>query len=512
MKAIAILRVSTTSQTIDEQKEELIGFLKGQGYDEIIPIEAVGASAIKMDDKYLELVQRVKDTILADSEIKAAGVWELSRLGRNEITLFEFKEFFVSHKIQFICKNPYMKLLDEDGSVNSGMELAFSLFATMSKQEMAEKKARFRRSKKSMAAKGKYIGGNTRPYGYAINEEGFFVEKPDESSNIKLAFELYSTGKYSTYSLSQELEERGIHIKDYFLCRMLRNRAYLGEPIGEYGVHYPPIISEEVFEKVRAIREKNLIDMKKKKVVLGAKLVKCYKCGATCTSNSRHYVCSRHSHHGNCDNGFALRQCVVDDILWRVGFILQIDYLTNLNSDKAQEYRKEIEVLKQKVTALEEKCEKSEKKKARIVGSYIDGLISLEERDRRLEKANQEVEEYLKKKAVIDNKVIALSNLLEDIDKDMDLVESLADAAVLEYSTQEKYAIIHRFIVQLTARQVSFGKRDPRTSRPNGVEIEITSVYGGVYKFMYVPKFLDGHNLYVWNGRRYVGDMVEITD
>ena len=193
MKALAILRVSTTTQTIDEQKEELVSFLKEQGYDEIIPIEAVGASAIKMDDKYLELCDKVKSTILDDKEIKAAGVWELSRLGRNEIILFQFKEFFIQHGIQFICKQPYMKLLEEDGSVNAGMELAFSLFATMSRQEMQEKKARFKRAKKGMAQRGEYIGGHVVPYGYTVVGRELKINE-DEAEVIRLAFELYSKG------------------------------------------------------------------------------------------------------------------------------------------------------------------------------------------------------------------------------------------------------------------------------------------------------------------------------
>ena len=509
MKAIAILRVSTTSQTIDEQKEELIGFLKGQGYDEIIPIEAVGASAIKMDDKYLELVQRVKDTILADSEIKAAGVWELSRLGRNEITLFEFKEFFVSHKIQFICKNPYMRLLEEDGSVNAGMELAFSLYATMAKQEMVEKKARFARTKRAMAASGKYVGGHIIPFGYCVGEDGFYKEKPEEGSSIRLAFQLYSTGNYSTYTLSKELEERGIYINDGKLCRMLRNKAYIGEPVGEFKTRFPAIVSRELFEEVEKVRGHNRLDMKKKGAPLGAKIVRCYKCGAACTPNTRHYRCSRHSHHGPCDNGFSLKESVADSLLWRVANILQIDYLTNLNADKEKEYREEISVLQQKVTAIAENVEKAEVKRARIVESYMDGLIDKKTRDLRLSKVQDDIRAHLDAKSSLVARIDTITGLLEGIDRDSDLVEAVADAAMLEYTAQEKSAIIQRFIVSLTGKPVSFGERDKRCRKPNGVEIEITTIHGAVHKFMYVPKFYKGHNLYIRVGRRWVEDWID---
>ena len=514
MKALAILRVSTTSQQIDDQREELFAFMKSQGYDEIVPIEAVGASAIKMDDKYMELVAKVKETIMTDKSIKAACVWELSRLGRNEVILMEFKEFFISHNIQFICKNPYMKLLEDDGSVNAGMELAFSLFATMTKQEMAEKKARFKRAKKANAARGKYIGGNTRKFGYYIDENGFFQEKPEESSVVKQIFELYATGQYSTYSLSKELEERGVYVDDRRICRILQSESYTGKTInsGVFEIKYPPIISDELFEAALKIRTDNKIDMKRgERLVLGSKVVKCYQCGAVCTSNSRHYVCCKHIHK-DCTNGLALRQCVADGLLWRVASILHIEYLTTLNADKEKEYRQEMAVIDQKIMAIDEKIEKTDVKRKRIVESYMEGHIDKEDRDLRLSKVKDEVEVHLKSKTSLQEKRDALEGLLEGIDKDMDYINSMVDAAFLEYTPEEKFEIIHKHILSLTAEQQSFGERDPRTTRPNGVLIIITPLHGNAWKFMYVPKFYKGHNLYVWNGKEWKGDEIEITD
>ena len=162
MKAIAVLRVSTQSQQIDDQREELYEYIKSMGYDEIIPVEAIGASAVKLDAKYMEMAEKIKATIL-DGGIDAVCVWEISRLGRNEVILMDFKEFFIKNKVQFISKNPSLKLLNDDGSVNAGTELAFSLFATMAKQEAAENKARFKRAKSAMSSKGQYLGGHSIP-------------------------------------------------------------------------------------------------------------------------------------------------------------------------------------------------------------------------------------------------------------------------------------------------------------------------------------------------------------
>ena len=508
MKAIAILRVSTKAQTIDDQRGELISFAKAQGYDEIIPIEAVGASAIKMDDKYMELVKKVKDTILSDRDIKAACVWELSRLGRNEVILMEFKEFFIKNNIQFICKNPYMKLLEDDGRVNAGMELAFSLFSTMSKQEMQEKKERFKRAKKSMASKGQYIGGHTIKYGYKV-EDGFFVENSKEADVVRSIFQLYSTGEYSTYTLARELRERGIGLSDRQVARILKSEAYTGkEVVNKYTIHYPPIISQELFDKALEVRDKNRIDMKRgKRLLLGAKLVRCPKCGAVCTSNSRHYVCCR-SNKGGCENRFALRQSVADNLLWRVASIIHVEYLTNLTADKEEEYRKDMAVLNQKIDVLAEKVKKAEVKKARIVESYMDGLIDRETRDTRLLKVKDEVDIHKKSITSLQEKRDALAGILENLDKDMDYIEALTDAALMEYDDDEdKYAIIHKHIVSLTAVQQSYGERDKRTTRPNAVLITINTAIGDPWKFLYFPKFYKGSNLYVWNGKTWRKDM-----
>ena len=503
MKALAILRVSTEVQRIDEQKEELIAFLKGQGYDEIIPLEAVGASAIKMDDKYLELVDRVKTAIVEDKEIKAAGVWELSRLGRNEVILFQFKEFFIQHHIQFICKQPYMRLLEEDGSVNAGMELAFSLYATMSKQEMAEKKARFRRTKKAMASRGEYVGGHIIPYGYMVTD-GFFVEKEDEASNIRLAFQLYSTGKYSTYTLSKELEERGISISEYKLCRILRNKAYIGDAVGEYQTIYPPIVTKEIFEECSKVRGNNKIDMKKKGIALGAKLIKCFRCGAICTSNSRHYRCSRHSHHGPCDNGFALKASVADELLWRVSSIQHLQYLTDLNENKTEEYKKELAVVDEKIKAGLEKLKIIQGKKYRIAENYEDGLISKKTRDLRLSKVQDEVRLHQEYLASLQGKREGIAGLLEG--GNPDTVEAFT-SALETMDAESKFDIIHKHIKSLTAEPISFGVRDPRTHKPNGVKIIITTILDTIYEYIYVPKLYQGFNLYVRNRNRWVPDM-----
>ena len=505
MKAIAVLRVSTDRQEIEDQRDELYSFIKANGYSEIIPIEAVGASAIKMDDRYLYMVQSIKKAIQEDSEINAVFVWELSRLGRNEMVLMEFKEFFIKNHIQFVCKNPSMKLLNDDGSLNSGMELAFSLFATMSKQEMEEKKARFRRARISMLKKGQYIGGHTIKFGYKV-VDGFFEPDEEESEIVKNIFYEYSTGKHSSYTLAKELQDQGIGLPEYAVCNILKCRAYLGEEVGEYGMYYPPIISREIFDRCEKIRQENKIMMKRvDNIHLGSKLVKCPVCGSACTSNSKHYRCSRNAHHGHCDNKFALNQEVADELLYRNAFGLHLKWLIDIRDGRIEEYRKNLKIVDEKIESANKKIENFDQKKERIVESYMEGLIDKKNRDLRLKKLEDDVKFQRDFLNQLQDKRRAIMGLLETDENDT--IESFIKAAKL-MGSENKFYIVHKHIEKLVAYREDFGKKDRRSSKPRAVHIVITTLYGVNVEYMYIPH-TKGCNLYILIDGEWVEDSLE---
>ena len=153
-KVIALIRTSTEKQEVESQKRELIEYILKDGIneDDIIIVGQKGASAIKLDEAYkrnLDIVYKHID----EGNISAVYAWHLDRIGRNEEVLMNFKYKLIDNKVQLVIKNPSLRLLDEDGSVNAGMEMAFSLFATMAKQEMGTKARRFERAKRRMVAR-----------------------------------------------------------------------------------------------------------------------------------------------------------------------------------------------------------------------------------------------------------------------------------------------------------------------------------------------------------------------
>lgn len=147
-KVIALIRTSTIQQEIDSQREEVLSLILSDGYsmDEIEVVGEKGASAIKMDEAYLKNINRVYE-LIEQQPIKAVYAWAIDRIGRNRTMLNDFRETLIGKHIQLIIKNPELRLLNPDGSENSGIGLAFSLFAEMAVQEMQQKKARFARAK-----------------------------------------------------------------------------------------------------------------------------------------------------------------------------------------------------------------------------------------------------------------------------------------------------------------------------------------------------------------------------
>ena len=84
-KILCVLRVSTDQQEIDSQKSDMLNFLTSKySEDEIEWLEAEGASAIKVDAKYLQMLDTIKSTISNSTTIKAVAFWSLNRLGRKK--------------------------------------------------------------------------------------------------------------------------------------------------------------------------------------------------------------------------------------------------------------------------------------------------------------------------------------------------------------------------------------------------------------------------------------------
>lgn len=508
-KILVFLRVSTDSQDLQGQKNEMRDYVKTMGYDEddIIYLENKGASAIKLNDKYIDMINTLKDYI--DRQIiDCVAVWHINRLGRSDEVLTELKNIFIKNKIQFICKNPSLVLLNEDGSVNSGTELAFGLFSILVKQDFEEKKAKFKRAKTEMSKKGMFVGGHSRKFGYKVDDNNYLVEDEEESRIVRLVFQLYSSGEYSAYSLAKELNSRGYTrfgkpFDRRFVSNIIQSRQYTGLPDEKWNDRvYPPLISIEMFEKCRGIAEGNKIVLRSgKKMVLCSKLVKCPECGYSFTSKGKYFRCNSVAEN-RCGNNITLRESVVNEIAWRVAFMEHMDYLMEVSENNAQIYNERLEVIEQKLNTLNGVIAESSSKKKRIIDSFIEGYLDLKERDLRLSKLQDDILIHQRDIKALEEERSAILGLLENVNKERDEMlyyDTLDTIGNGVKTDEERYKIIHQHILKIVPSRYQYGERSKKAKGDNGIMIEIHTVRGETKKFIFLPSAQKGYNLLTWH-------------
>lgn len=328
MKAIAIIRTSTVRQEIESQKQEVINWAKKDGWnkEDIIVIGDAGASAIKLDDLYLKNMNLVERYILFGG-IKCVYAWALDRIGRNEETLMRFKNMLIDNKVQLKTKEPELTLLNADGTANKGVELAFSLFSTMAKQEMEQKKARFKRAKDYMKASGKLPQGKPIK-GYYLDKDRTIKVDEVDAEFVRGIFNDYLNGNESLNSIHEKYAVKGFFepvVSKYRnagknrVWSMLKDPSYCGEAktnrrkvtkkvngkevvgYAESTITYPAIITKELYdavqEKLRGRKSQPKHDHKN--IYYAKELVRCAKCGNSMKVNStdKTYTCKEQKGH-----------------------------------------------------------------------------------------------------------------------------------------------------------------------------------------------------------------------
>jgi len=500
MKVIALIRTSTESQEVDSQRKELIDFILHDGVkvDDIIVVGGAGASAIKVDEEYKKNMNEIY-RLVNGGGIATVYAWAVDRIGRNEEILFQFKNRLIAANVQLVIKNPSLRLLNDDGSVNSGVELAFSLFATMAKQEMEGKKAKFHRAKIRNATSGKFNGGKIH-YGYCVENKQLIINQ-EEAKVVKLIFDLYASGQYSTTQLTKELQSRGITVRGkvarlHFVTNMLKSTAFVGHTIFNGITHiYPRIISNELFAKVQQqlkANNKGSGSRTTKQLHLASKLIVCPICGKHWFAGVKDYKCIRHKYHNSglqevktCENGESISIEWLDVAAFYVAKSREIDYIYNFTDAKVQEAKEQIEINLQKIDVLKAKIADIAAKRKRIGVLYADAIIDAEEyavkiANTKVEAANyesqmvelQESNENLRQIAEYDNALIHLGNLpLRGINEQV----------------EENFRLTHKWLKSIVVTNI-----EGTTQK----KIVITDVLGNEWVLVYAPKAkvkIDGH-------------------
>lgn len=495
-KAIIWLRVSTKRQDLTKQKEELTNFAKSEGYSEkdLIYIEGLGASAIKMDELYQDIITELEAKL--DSEpVNKVYCWEISRIARDAEVFVRLKKRLIKDSIQLtIFKPQTVNLLNGDGTYNLYTDMILQFLMMMAESEMPLKQERFRKGRDKNREIGKWNGGaNGALYGYLVTDTGYIKPCTSEAKRVNDIFELYSTGKYSVRSLAVELKNRGWKLRDRDITdsnisNILSNPSYIGK--SKAGIKYEAIITEELYNKVEAIRKGKDLGIRKSKesryTHLAAKILKCKDCGGNYTAYSGKYKCYRHSKptrfiDNPCNNSLSISVEVMDNILWNVAKEEEILARKKYNTASIPELREQILLLTDKLEQIDVRVADIEDRKLRSTRSYNKGRISEEEEDRNqgeltLErfKVEAERERYLYEKQDIEDHI-------DDIISGKPVDTSDLD----EYTLQQKKELVQKHIkVATISKDYEGGK--------TFVLVEVVVMEGRVVKFKYFSKAKNG--------------------
>ena len=383
-KILCIIRASTEKQETESQKKELVAYCITKGYavEEMAFIEVAGASAVKLNKKYIQMLEDIKATILSIPTITAVALWHLNRLGRVESKLHEMKEWFLQHKIQVYCKNPDFTLLDDTGKESAAGSLAFSMFASVVKFETDEMFAKMKRGRERNKVNGIFYGGKIK-FGYTLDATKHFIINEEEAQTVRLIFNLYSSGKYSFYDLIEELKARGItkggmKITYEMIQNALADEAYYSSKI------LPSIIDKELFDKCAAIKA-NTVAVKRTKesvnVNFAVGLLKC-SCGNNFIASGDFYRCyskmnnNRKKKVVECDSP-TIRRDVLDDLLWLVTRPLQQKFLMEKDTVSIEEQKDKINVLTVKVSTAQKELSDIKGRKEKLEDAYyVDGSMT----------------------------------------------------------------------------------------------------------------------------------------
>lgn len=550
-KAIIWIRTSTEEQEVDTQRMLLKEKAINDGFreEDLVCIGASGASAIKMNELYQREVNELLRMIESDQDISTVYVWEVSRLARNELAFYQMKDAIIKKHIQLICDVPSIRLLDDDGEVNSGAELSLNLLVTIAKQEMTIKKKRFSRGKQRLAVQGKYNGGAI-PYGYKIDRDNdnLIVEDEEEGQIVREIFNLYESG-YSQPSIAKELYARGVKgraarkTKSFTISlvhQILTNELLTGKPHKNKGASfvrkYPQIISEEQFQRCREIAEMNNTTLSKsQRVYYAHKLIECTECHRTfiSTGYKGYYHCKDAYNYNKkyegydgvpmCKNHVCISVNIMDSLLWNLAIKFETFFIVNEASERIDAYDSNIATLQKKVEAIPERLGSIEQREARLNEVYVyNGTMKREQYQKLQASLQKERHEVQSDRAKYLRDIEHYQNLKEqaqkalETDYDVDKFLNRAEAIYHKISTitddLERSEIIHRHIQKVTVEKTTI--QQTFDIHPEGKEVTAKKItvypYGHEQEVYYFVPY-DGKGGRMLASRDYLKAFSNIT-
>jgi len=252
-------------------------------------------------------------------------VYKLDRFSRNKYESVIHKKTLKDNGVKLVSAMENIPDSPEGGLMESLLE-GFNQYYS---EELTQK---INRGLRESWLKGNATGGNNL-FGYNVVNKKYII-KEDEATIVNEVFTRYANGE-NAKTIADSLINRGITYRngkkfnDKMVYYIIHNKRYTGvvEHKGEtYYDIFPRIISDELWQKVESITEKNKISPSRKldmyNFILTSKLVcgKCHKLmsGSSGTSKTKnvyyYYVCQCKKRGRICDTK-PIRKEFIEDIV-----------------------------------------------------------------------------------------------------------------------------------------------------------------------------------------------------
>ncbi len=302
MRALIYLRVSTPGQAkqenpIETQREVCLEHARKLDYfvDETTDIYIDGGLTGRNDDRdaFREMNKRLK----SDSEITIVIAYDMSRIFRNGIEYFKYKNELEKYGKRFVSVTEH---LGNDGTPADF--LVEWMLAGVHEFRSRQDGQKIRDGMLTKARSGKYVG--YAPFGYKNSRElimggkdrRWMTTNTKEAPWVTTAAEEYARGSLSLRELSGSLNQRGFPTRSGRpltpggLEKILKNKIYTGwvcwggieTPHGEH----EKLIDEDTFYRVQAIFEARNYgaNRKRKHFFLGRGVSYCEECNSRWTA------------------------------------------------------------------------------------------------------------------------------------------------------------------------------------------------------------------------------------
>ena len=422
-KCIALLRVSTSHQDLEAQRDEVIKAAIDDKYKrEEIAIVEKKESAIKLKEDEREGLNEMKVIIEENPSIESVYVFSIDRVARKVSVVISIKDYLTERGINLVFLNPAkMSTMQrnehgkmEENRLTSMMLLFLAYGAEM---EMKLKLERFKAQKELMQKQKKLTSGKP-VFGYYKKKDGTIGVDEEKAGYVKEIYNEILRKNKSIKQVEREFIARGIFppkktVTGSTVRYICANKCYYGSTT-TFGsiMEYPPIITQDEFNEMRKKLEENRKGAKKntkqthlcKGIIRNADsgLVMMYNCGG------RSYF--------DYSNRQNVNAPTMDFIVWYVAKVLYTLQRAIDTDDRNEEYTKYIEQNNERIATIKKMIAGIEKRQKKAFETYLDGMVSKEIYEDKIKSIEKEYKQWLNDVARLESENRRLSYESDQID------------------------------------------------------------------------------------------------